>query len=76
MTICECLKDKTNAFGFVVVVVVVVVVVFETYSAQEWRSWLVCGLWCERSLVRSPVTSHPCFDFFPFCVALISFKYP
>ena len=43
---------------------------------QGWHSWLVRSLRCERSLVQSPVTSHPCFDFFPFHVALISFKYP
>ena len=46
-------------------------------SKDVWHSWLVRGLRCERSLVRFPVlTSHPCFNFFPFCETLISFEYP
>ena len=31
---------------------------------------------CARSRVRSLVTSHPSFNFSPFCVALTSFKFP
>ena len=34
------------------------------------NSWLVHDLRCARSQVRSLVTSHPCFNFSPFCVAL------
>ena len=42
---------------------------------QGWHSWLVRGILCERSRVRFPVTSNPCFDFSPFRVALSSFKF-
>ena len=62
---------------------------FENYSAgpdkyavfllrtKDQRSWLVRGLLCGMSRVRFPgVTSNPCFDFFPFRIALSSFKYP
>ena len=41
---------------------------------QEWHSWVVHVLRCARSRVRFPVTSHPCFNFSPFCVAC-SFDY-
>ena len=31
---------------------------------------------CVRSQARSPVTSYPCFNTSPFCVASTTFKYP
>ena len=37
---------------------------------QGLHSWLVRDLRCAKFRVRSPVTSHPCFNFSPFCVAL------
>ena len=47
-----------------------------TFYRHGWYIWLVRGLRCARSWIWSPVTSHPCFNFSPFCVALTSFKYP
>ena len=44
---------------------------------QGLISQLVRGLVCGRFRVRSPsATTNPSFDFFPFRVALSSFKYP
>ena len=41
------------------------------FNNQEWYGWLMRCLRWPRSRVRSPVISHP---FFNFCVALTSFR--
>ena len=47
-----------------------------TFLTRARAARLVRGLRCARSRVRSPVTSHPCFNSSPFCAALTRLNYP